>query len=353
MARDDLQILRSGLNALMIRGSLFSSDDINRLKSLEREALALEKRRQNGETLSEQEIVRFNRFVLEALFPEQIGKFYVKGWRPVLLVYGSAGVAVAAAFWFCLRNAPAGHPWCNAAERSLISGNSDVPAAPAPSGAERFPLGEMVRSVSLWLSSISQFGTNVAWVFLVLYLPRYLLEIHHVPILDRSWMTAVPSLAGIAGMFLGGHLTDSLARRVGLRWGRALPMSLTRFFAAAMYVMSLWLESAWPATIAFAFVYFFVDLGVGATWAFMQDVGGKHVGSILGWGNMWGNFGAAVAPFLYKYVLGDFPKSADWNAMFVVCAAMFVVSGVAALWIDATVPIAKPAGPSRKDADGC
>ena len=39
-------------------------------------------------------------------------------------------------------------------------------------------------------------------------------------------------LAGIAGMFLGGCLTDSLTRRIGLRWGRALPMALTRFVAA-------------------------------------------------------------------------------------------------------------------------
>jgi MFS family permease len=180
------------------------------------------------------------------------------------------------------------------------------------------------------------------------------MEIYDVPILKRSWMVAVPPVAGIAGMFLGGHLTDSLVRRIGVRWGRALPMGLTRFFAAATYLACLWIDSPWPATIAFALGFFFVDLGVSATWAFMQDVGGKHVGSVLGWGNMWGNIGAFVAPFLYKYALGDSPKSADWNAMFVVCAAMFVVSGVAALWIDATVPIAaKPAGRSCKDADGC
>jgi MFS transporter, ACS family, glucarate transporter len=189
------------------------------------------------------------------------------------------------------------------------------------------------------LSSVSQFTTNAAWLFFVTSLPRYLMEVHQVPILERSWMVSIPSLAGIAGMFLGGHLTDVLTRRMGLRWGRALPMGLTRFFAAGAYLACLWIDSPWAATAAFAAGYFFVDLGVSAVWAYMQDVGGKNVGAILGWGNMWGNVGAAVAPHLYDAVLGKTPSVAEWNTMFVVCAGMFVVSGITALGINALVPI--------------
>jgi nitrate/nitrite transporter NarK len=116
-------------------------------------------------------------------------------------------------------------------------------------------------------------------------------------------------------------------------------MALTRFVAAGAYLACLWVDAPWMATTAFAVGFFFVDLGVSAVWAFMQDVGGRHVGAILGWGNMWGNIGAAAAPHLYGWVLGKNPSAADWNAMFMVCAAMFVVSGLAALGIDATVPI--------------
>jgi hypothetical protein len=55
---------------------------------------------------------------------------------------------------------------------------------------------------------------------------------------------------------------------------------------------------------------------------------------------MWGNIGAAVAPHLYGMVLGASPRPDNWNTMFVICAGLFVVSGLAALGIDATVPIA-------------
>lgn len=342
LAPDELKVLCAGLDDVLRRRDLFSDADFATLKNVEREALGLLKRRQSGDSFSESETIRFNRLVLEALFPAEIGKLYVKGWRPVLYVYGVAGLVIAGIFWVYFRNSPAEHPRCNLAEQELIAGYQQPEIAKPPGSGEKFPAREILRSTSLWLSSISQFGTNVAWLFFVTWLPRYLLEVHKVPILERSWMVSIPSIAGIAGMFLGGYLTDVLTRRIGVRWGRGLPMALTRFFAAGAYLACLWIKTPWMATAAFAAGYFFVDLGVSATWAFMQDVGGKHVGSILGWGNMWGNIGAFVAPFLYNAVLGKAPQVSDWNAMFVVCAGMFVVSGVAALGIDATVPISAP-----------
>jgi sugar phosphate permease len=340
LAKDEVQILCAGLNDVLRRRELFSDEEFDELKNVEREAIGLLKRRQSGSSFSEAEALRFNRLVLEALFPSEIGKLYVRGWRPVLYVYGIAGVVVAMLFWFFFRNSPAEHPRCNAAELALITSGADGSVPKPQTGRERFPARQILRSTSLWLCSISQFGTNVAWLFFVTWLPRYLMDVHEVPILERSWMVSIPSLAGIAGMFLGGHLTDSLTRRLGLRAGRTIPMALTRFFAAAAYLACLWIDSPWIATAAFAVGYFFVDLGVSATWAFMQDVGGKYVGAILGWGNMWGNIGAFVAPYLYNAVLGSSPVIADWNTMFIVCSAMFVLSGVSALGINATVPIA-------------
>jgi MFS family permease len=335
---EDLQVLVAGLNDLLKNPGLFGNDELGSL-NLEREAQKFLERRQRGESLSADETVRFNRLVLEAMFPNEIGKLYVKGWRPVLFVYGFAGVVVAAIFWICFRNSPAEHPRCNAGEQSLIaSGRPPQPASPE-ANADAFPAREILSSVSLWLSSFSQFGTNFGWVFLVTSLPAYLMKVHHVPILERGFMVSIPALAGIAGMFLGGFLTDILTRHIGVRWGRALPMALTRFGAAAAYLSCLWIDSPWPATIAFSAVFFFVDLGTSAVWAFMQDVGGKHVGAILGWGNMWGNIGAAVANPVFAAILDDKSITNPWNTVFTACAATFVLTGLAGLWIDASQPI--------------
>ncbi|RPI88138.1 MAG: MFS transporter [Planctomycetaceae bacterium] len=328
------------LNRALAEKTLYSDAAMGTL-SLSEEAVGFLKRSQAGETLTDAESLRLNRLVLEAAFRNEIGKLYVRGWRPVLIVYGIAGIAVAFLFWFIFRDWPGEHPWCNSAEQRLIAGPLAESVTPGSSRSRHTPLPMrgILTSRGLWLSSISQFGTNVAWLFLLTSLPRYLIEVHEVPILKRSFMVSLLPLAGVAGMFLGGRLTDWLVGKIGLRWGRALPMGLTRFGIAAAYLACLTADSAWWAVGFLACAFFCVDLGVGAVWAYMQDVGGKHVGSILGWGNMWGNIGAAVAPQLYNLILGEHPTIAQWNTLFVVCALAAVVSGVAALLIDARQPI--------------
>lgn len=329
------------LNSLLDRDDFYSPEAFGAL-NLEREGLSFLRRIQEGQSLTSHERQRLNRLLLETAFPTEIGKIYVAGWRPMMFVYGISGLLVAFLFLVAYRNRPEEHPLCNAAEHDLI--NAGRPAgAPSPHGkAGAIPWGRFVRSISLWLDSLTQVGTNIGWLFLVTFLARYLYEVHHVEIVTRAWMASIPLMGGMLGMLAGGPLTDRLVLRVGLKWGRRLPISITRFIAAAMYVASLWTNDPWMATILFALVAFFCDLGIAALWAFKQDVGGRYVGSILGWGNMWGNLAAACALPLYNWVLTEQPTPEHWQRMFLVCAGAFCLSGVAGMGIDATIPIAPP-----------
>jgi MFS family permease len=301
--------------------------------------------------LTPQQTERRNRLLLEVAYPDQVRKIYGRGWRPVMLVYGLAGVIAALLFWLGVRDRPDRHPACNPEEVDLIESGQRLGAGSTQtrsasegrsladgsrSGQSRgLPLMALLRSGSLWLSSINQLMTNLGWVFLITWFPRYLSEVHHVPALERGWMASLPLLVGMSGMLFGGWVTDWLTRGVGLRWGRALPMGLTRFAGAAGFAACLLLHSPWSVTIALCAVAISTDLGVPAVWAFMQDVGGRHVGSVLGWGNMWGNLGAAVSPVLLNLAI----SAGRWDACFVGCAAALVLAGIAALGIDATRPI--------------
>lgn len=343
------RVLADALDQLRRNPDLYEAQAFRRA-NLSRDALAKLARREDGEALGAAESERFNRLLLEASFTDGIGKLYVRGWRPVMYLYGGAGLLVAALFWLCFRNRPEEHRRCNRAERELIAEGRPA-TAPSPHGrAGTIPLRYLCRNASLWGSSVAQFFTNLGWLFLVQLVPRYLMDVHRVPILERGWMSSVVLAVGILGMLTGGTLTDRLVRRCGLRWGRSLPMSLSRFTAAAGFALCLWFASSsslnqpWLFTAGFALVAFSTDLGNPASWAFTQDVGGRHVGSVLGWGNMWGNLGAFVAPHVYYAVMGAQPTTAAWNRTFAVCAVAFVLSGLAALVIDASKPIVPPEG---------
>jgi MFS family permease len=216
---------------------------------------------------------------------------------------------------------------------------ADSPAAKPAAG---IPWGLLVRSGNMWLSGLMQFGINLGWVFLITRLPRYLSEVHKVPIEERAVMTAVPLFAAWVGMFTGGLLTDFLTARLGRRWGRALPIGVTQVVCCLVFLTCPWLPGAWLVIVALSVMAVCVDLGVPAIWAFAQDVGGRNVGATVGWGNMWGNLGAAASPVLLSQIQG----MAGWPAVFVACAVAFLVASLAGFCLDASRPLSPPQEPA-------
>jgi len=142
------------------------------------------------------------------------------------------------------------------------------------------------------MQCLSQFATNIAWVFLITWLPTYLIQVYSVDVEQAGLLASIPLLFGTIGCALGGVATDRLTRRLGIKWGRNLLGMITKFIAAAGLVAALAAPDPLLATIALAGVSFAVDMGLGATWAYFQDAGGPYVGTLLGWANMFGNFGS-------------------------------------------------------------
>ncbi|MCO6455450.1 MAG: MFS transporter [Pirellulaceae bacterium] len=328
----DRGLLVGELNQIILDPAMFSAEDLVGVP-IEKEARRLAERDRGA--LSDMETQRLNRLILDALFRESLRKLYVAGWRPMMWIYGSLGLLVAALIWWSCRTTPAEHPACNAAEVELIAGFQAKPAKPA-TAAVGVPIVQLLTSRSMWLSCVMQWFTNVGWVFLMTWAPRYYSTAHQVSLEERAILVSIPPLIGWIGMLSGGTLTDLATRWWGLRWGRAVPMSFSRFLAMAAYLGCLFEPSVTLAVVLFSIVAFATDLGVAATWAFTQDVGGRQVGSILGWGNMWGNLGAAVTPPLLIWIIGD---NLEWNRAFLACAAAFFLAGVSALGINATIPI--------------
>ncbi|MFP6768172.1 MAG: MFS transporter [Planctomycetaceae bacterium] len=353
MTDEHRQALVIALNKLIDSGDLFEAQAFSRLKKLPREAITLLNQHQRDDGLPEPQRRRFHRLLLESTFAGDLKGLYVRGWRPVMYIYGAAGLLVALLYWMIVRNRPEEHPRANAAEHARIAAGRP-PNAPSPHGKPDEMgtiVAALIRSRSMWCDCLMQTGGNIGWLFLVSFLAIYLMEVHEVPILQRGLLVSAPMFVGMIGMLIGGRFTDALVPRIGLKWGRRLPLVATKLSAAAAYGCCLWFSTLPPDsplnspvafTVLFCVVAFSTDFGNPAGWAFKQDVGGRYVGSVLGWGNMWGNLGATISPLIYAAVLGDSPEISDWNTLFIICMIAFVFSGTMALGIDATQPIAPP-----------
>jgi len=200
----------------------------------------------------------------------------------------------------------------------------------------KLPLGAFIKSRSLWLMCVNQFCGAMGYVFLLTLLPRYLDTAHSVPYLERSQMAAIPSAVGWIGMLAGGWATDRITARRGLRW-RVAPIVGGRLAGASAFLLLLVMPSAATATAAFAVAALSNDFCNPAQWSYKQDVGGRYVGAVLGWANMFGNVGGAASPVL----LGAIHRYYGWEWTFVTIAAAFLIAAAAALGVDARIPIDK------------
>ncbi len=262
----------------------------------------------------------------------------VIGWRWVLVLYGISGLFVAALFWRTFRETPADHPDCNETEQAMIAGDSPETGETGPPPFP--PLLPLIKSGTMWLMCLLQYGINIGWVFLITWLPKYLKEVKGVEQTQGGLMSTIVLFAGIVGMLLGGQLTDYCCRKLGRRLGRSLPIIACYAVAVVAYLSCLKLESAWAFIAAASTVAFVTDLSVPAIWAYMQDVGGKNTAAVFGWGNMWGNFGAATTPLLVPIVLNKWDANGDWHEAFYIFAAGYFVAGLAAVGINADKKVA-------------
>lgn len=270
-------------------------------------------------------------------------------WRASLWVDCGVGLLIAWIYWKVVRNRPSEHPACNPAERALIG---SPPSEPPLSGRElRTTLGAFCRSRSLWLNAASQWLINIGWVYLVTWLPTYLAEEKHVEAVAGGRMVTLVLATGMIGQLAGGWLSDTCVKRLGLRWGRVLPMTASGLLAATAYVSCLFMDSAWGIVACCAVVSFATDMGNPSIWAFMQDVGGRATAVAAGWGNMWGNLGASLSSLMVPWLLvrGGVGGSGQ-TTVFLVLAGAFLLSGIVALGIDATKPLLPGLSPTRPSA---
>jgi len=253
-------------------------------------------------------------------------------WRGVFVLYGLCGLLIAVVFWIFVSD----HPPVEAEAAGVPTPDrTPIPATPSrPAKPFIQQLGMLVGNRGMWLFGTLQFCNNISWAFLVTLLPTYLKDAE-VDISLRGYIQTGVLLAGCGGMIIGGFVTDAVRRRLGPRWGRSVPIATMMSICATMCAVVSSAPGLWIAVAALCIMAMCQDLGIPSVWAYAQDVGGKNAGAALGFGNMLGNFGAALSPVL----LGAVSREGGWGAAFALCATCYVVAAISGSLLDASKPL--------------
>jgi sugar phosphate permease len=263
-------------------------------------------------------------------------------WRIVFMGYGLLGLVWAGLFVWLYRDWPREHPWCNQAEVDEIAGGTSPAHSP-----RRFdlPVLSMLASKEIWLMCAINIFVNFGWIFLATWLPQYLVDNHGDYVTKNigdkdvvaGLMTACTVIAAMCGGMLGGRTTDVLVRRVGRTWGRRLPGMCAGLLVCGMYLIVPQLSGVWLFIGAMIAIAFTIDFGLGATWASYQDIGGRHVATVLGCGNMCGNLAASY----YGRKIGYLADQGDWNTVFYISAGSMALASLCWLFFNAARPVVR------------
>jgi nitrate/nitrite transporter NarK len=216
---------------------------------------------------------------------------------------------------------------------------------PAESRRVGLPLRAMLASKEVWLMCLINFCVNIGWVLLATWLPKYLSANYgqylteHIGNKDlvAGLLTALVQVSAMAGGLTGGRATDVFVRKYGRAWGRRLPGMCAGIIVCGLYLLVPRLPGLWWFVAVMIAVAFTIDFGLGATWASYQDIGGRHVASVLGVGNMCGNLGAAI----FARGIGYLADHNQWNYVFWIAAGAMAVVSVGWFFFDASRPVVR------------
>jgi MFS family permease len=264
------------------------------------------------------------------------------GWRLSFVIFGSLGLAWAAAFYRWFRDDPAEHPAVNEAECRFIA--AGCPAGLGGSGHGPIPWRRVLASANVWLlGGIVSCTAFVSSTYLFWY-PTYLEQGRGTDPVTTGWLAGLVLAGGAVGAVLGGYLNDAVLRRTGDRRQRRWVGCAGFLAAAGLLAAGIRCDSPLASALCISMGYLGVTAAFTTWWAVVTDVSGEHVGALFGLMNslaLPGALGSSVfIGWLVDWRMAHGHQGRDqWEPALWVCVAVLLAAAACWLAVKPTRPI--------------
>jgi ACS family glucarate transporter-like MFS transporter len=255
------------------------------------------------------------------------------GWRTILIAFGCVGFVWIALWIRWFRDEPGTHPSANEAERALIL--ADRPGeAPHPGGWTFWRT--LLRQRNVRLLCIAYMPNCATFYFCITWLPTYLKEHHGFEKGELGFMAFLPLFLSTGTQFLGGWLSDRIARARGLRAGRCIPGVLGYGLAGLLIFAASLATQPRLAALLIGLAAATCMLTTATFWSTSVDIGREHSATVSAAMNTSGQFAAIVLQPVVGYSVKWFD---NWNVPFWLLGALFFVGAACWLFIDPRRPV--------------
>jgi ACS family hexuronate transporter-like MFS transporter len=252
-------------------------------------------------------------------------------WRVPFIILGILGVLCAIGWFAVVRDRPDLHTW--AAQRDIDEQREQIAPLAATGTNEGHgseparPLREYLTTPLVLATAVAFFG--YAWVLytFLTWFPIYLVEQQGVDIKGLGFAGAVPWVFGVAGLIVGGVVTDRLGVRTG-RPARARRLVIVGglLVTAVLFSAISLVNTAGAAVALMAAVVFMLYITGAQYFAIIADVvPSQRLGGVMGFVHAIANLAGILAPAVVGFMVND---TGSWAATFVVSGAICVVGAL-------------------------
>lgn len=251
------------------------------------------------------------------------------GWRAAFYLLGALGIVWAVVWYWYYRDRD---------EKLEVRGERKPSSSDQPQGI----------SLVSHLASNTQFGLICGMYFFYAFgswfffswFPTFMELGRGFDKSELTYAVAVPFVMSMIGNIAGGHLTDKLTRKYGIKTGRKALGSTSLAVSAVCMFLAAFIPGKMAVFIFLSLCFGIFDLMLPSAWALCIDLGKRQAGTLSGAMNTAGNIGGFCCGILFGQLV---QQSGNYNLPLYMIAAMLVVSAVLFAFINPEKPIVKEA----------
>ncbi len=243
------------------------------------------------------------------------------GWRAAFYLLGALGVVWAIVWWWYYRDRGERlpQPQTQGSDISLTS-----------------RLSQLTSNKQFWLICGMYFFYAFGSWFFFSWFPTFMELGRGFDKSELTYAVAVPFIMSMIGNIAGGHLTDRLTQRYGIKVGRKALGSTSLVVSAICMFLAAFIPGKVAVFIFLSLCFGIFDLMLPSAWALCIDLGKHHAGTVSGAMNTAGNIGGFCCGILFGQLV---QQSGDYNLPLYMIAGMLIVSAVLFAFINPEKPI--------------
>ena len=244
------------------------------------------------------------------------------GWRAAFYLLGALGV-IWALVWYWYYRDPSQSSRTNATQSTSINWRL------------------LLCNKQFWLICAMYFFYAFGSWFFFSWFPTFMELGRGFEKSELTYAVAVPFIMSMIGNIAGGHLTDKLTKKYGVKIGRKALGSTSLSISAVCMFLAAFIPGKMAVFVFLSLCFGIFDLMLPSAWALCIDLGKRHAGTLSGAMNTAGNIGGFCCGILFGELV---QQSGNYNLPLYMIAVMLIVSAVLFVFINPEKPIVETEG---------